>query len=99
MASQGFWFVPLNTLLGFDPQVQFQLVVDLVDTLVVLTRALDVAKIKSTGQRPNCACLPSDIPASQQSLRSRRLERGGICDRTLGILLEVFDSLCQREVG
>ena len=44
----GEWFglLPLDPLLGFDAQIQFQLPVDAIDALVVPAEVLDVAQVQ-----------------------------------------------------
>ena len=44
--SQGLWLLPIETLTGFDPKVQLQLLVNPINPLVVPFKAFDVGQIQ-----------------------------------------------------
>ena len=64
----------MNPRSGLDSQVQLQLTVNPIDTLVVPTIALDIAQIKGSKARiPNVYRFQSIATTSLQFLRSRHL--------------------------
>jgi hypothetical protein len=61
---QHIWFVPLQTLIGFEPRVQFQRAVDAVDPRVVLAMPFDTALMQKV--KPDAPALPRVRQLDQQ---------------------------------